>query len=225
MARVPLLLEVAVRPHAAMRWILDNRGSRGILLLVLAAFGSSVTKEFDWRRFVEASDSVGLVQLAGIVIAGIVIGAALWVGMFYGIAWIATAAGRFFGGSGDYKSVRTALAWGLAPVILALIYRIPALMVWPAAMLAGGRNRPAVKVSDSIQITAQAFADIPGYQIAILMLLDAAILIWYLVVASMTLAEAQRISSWAGFGNLVLAVVLPVVGALAIAAAAYLAFK
>jgi hypothetical protein len=222
MKRMPLLLDVMIRPRDTMRWILDNRGTKGIVLLIILSFFSSVLKDIDWTNFKGLTESFSTAAILGIVVGGSAIGAVITVGLFYGLSWIATAAGRFFGGTGDYKAVRTALAWGTAPVILALLYRIPAVIFWPAAM---SRSSSGVKVSKSIQVSATAFADIPMYQIATLMLLDAIVVLWFLIVASNTLGEAQRVSSLAGFGNLLLAFVLPIVAAIAIATAAHFAFK
>jgi hypothetical protein len=221
-----LLLSVAVKPRPAIRWIIDHRGTRGIILLVTGAFLSSAVKEFDWRELRHQTGEVEPLLLTALIAAGAIVGLGFAIGLFYGVAWIATVAGRFVGGSGDYRAVRIALAWAFSPFIFALLYRIPALIFWPAALAAsGGGNREVVKVSESIQISATAFADVPIYQVAILMLLEAAVVIWWLVVASNTLGEAQGVSALAGFGNLLLAIVLPVVGILAIVAAAFLAFR
>ena len=58
--------------------------------------------------------------------------------------------------------------------------------------------------------------------VVVLILLDLIVVGAYLFVSGRALAEAQRINSWAGLGNLILAFVAPVVVILVIALSAFL---
>ena len=184
----PTLLAVAFSPRETMRRILDRGPSsrREIITLVLAAFLSSVARDL---KPVDIERNVGAVVVLTIVLSALVA-----VCVFYLFAWGAMLAGRIVDGTGTVAQVRTALAWGTAPAILALVYRIPMMFVAPP--------RVVFRAED---FTASA------PQLLILGVLDVVVLVWYLIVGSITLSEAQGISSWAGLGNLLLAWILPFV--------------
>jgi hypothetical protein len=171
-----------------MRRLLDRGPSsrREIITLVLAAFLSTVVRD------IKPADIDR--NVIPIVVATIALSALIAVCVFYLFAWGAMLAGRIVDGTGTAAQVRTALAWGTAPAILALVYRIPMIFIAPRKVM--------FRAEDFV-------ASAP--QLLIFAVLDVVVLVWYLIVGSVTLSEAQGISSWAGLGNLLLAWILPFV--------------
>ncbi|HVS30555.1 MAG TPA: YIP1 family protein [Thermoanaerobaculia bacterium] len=195
----PALLAVAFSPRAAMRRLLDRGPSRRreIMALVLAAFLSSVAKDV---RTVELDQPA--VWLVPVTIA---LSALAAVGVFYLFAWGAAFAGRLVDGTGTAAQIRTALAWGFAPLILALLYRLPMMFLAP--------RKVVFRAADFTASTPP---------LLIVGVLDLLVLVWYLIVGGITLSEAQGVSSWAGLGNLLLAWILPFVSIGAVVLAAVL---
>ena len=171
-----------------MRRLLERGPSsrREIITLVLAAFLSSVARDL---KPVDIERNAMLVVLFTILISAVIA-----ILIFYLFAWGAMLAGRIVDGTGTAAQVRTALAWGTAPAILALVYRIPMMFLAP--------RKVVFRAEDFV-------ASAP--QLLIFAVLDVVVLVWYLIVGSITLSEAQGISSWAGLGNLLLAWILPFV--------------
>ena len=224
--RMPLLARIIVKPRETMRTILDTRGTRGTILLIFAAFFSSVITELDVRDLPKAFDSLSPPTFA-IFVAVLLVVSACVVPLFYGLSWLAMWSGRFVGGTGTYAAVRAAMAWGTAPVIWALLYRLPAIIFWPGASEVfrdDSKKKAAVPIGEAITVAIQSPGSTPFHQIAILAGLEALLLALYVIVASNTLAEAQGISSWAGLGNLLMAYVLPIAIILGIMLAAFLSF-
>ena len=111
------------------------------------------------------------------------------VGIFYGMAWVVTMVGRLFDGEGTFRAVRSSLAWGLVPVVLSLLYRVPLL-----------------------------FLPKPPWLVAVIVVLQAAVFLWWVALTSITVAEAHRFSAWTALGTLALSSLAPlvVVGAAAL---------
>jgi hypothetical protein len=210
------LLAFAFAPRSTMAR--TEHSHRATAVLVAAAALSSASRDIDPR----ALDQIASPSILALVVVVCLIVIAVAIGIFYLFAWIATVTGHWLEGTGSVPRVRTALAWGFAPLILALVYRIPALIFWPdASAVLGGAAKRRLDIGE-VELSLPA-ADAPPYQVAILALLQLVFLAWYLIVASQTLAEAQGFSPWRGFANLMLAFVLPVVAVIVIAAAAFLA--
>jgi hypothetical protein len=88
------------------------------------------------------------------------------------------------------------------------------------AQIGGNKRRLRIgEVEDALTL------DLPSFStpFVVLALLEIGCLVWYLVVGSRTLAEAQRFSPAKGLANLLVAVVLPFVVMIVIVAAAALA--
>ena len=206
------LLAVAFKPRSTIREIPSSH--RAVIALVFTAFISSALGDFNVEGVRQAAMSIGpaLTILAGIGIC-LALGI-LAVGFFYLFAWVATIAGAWLEGNGPPDRVRTALAWGFAPMILGMLYRIPAAIFWPRA----------VQTFHDKHISFTAVTA-PPYQMAIIAILNLIFLAWYLTVASQTLAEVQGFSSWRGLANLLLAYVLPLIALAVIGVAAFLALR
>ena len=196
------LASVVIYPRTTMRAILEEPRDRMVVLLALLAITSGLVSNGNENvsdKLANASPAIWLV-----VVCVLLAVAAVMLGLFYFFAWIAFLAGRFLEGTGDLRRVRSALAWGCAPLIWALIYRIPAAILTPSKGLA------QVGVGNNFRIQP---GQMSGGCVAALVigLLELATFVAYLVVSSRTLAEAHRYSAWRGFGTLVIVGITPVV--------------
>ena len=194
------LARIVIRPRATMREILDAPPDRMILPLVLLAIVSGLLRDFHTRSFPGLDAKTWLIVCAAVVAC-----IALFVLLFYAFAWLAFFVARFLEGTGDPAATRSALAWGSAPIIWALVYRLPLVFLSPAV------NRTRVGVAGkNVSFSAGLFEG--GCLLAmVFMLVELALLVWYLVVASQTLAEAHRFSAWRGLGTLAILAVTPVI--------------
>ncbi|HUP47269.1 MAG TPA: YIP1 family protein [Thermoanaerobaculia bacterium] len=224
---LPLLAAISLAPRRTMRWMLDHPAPRQSFAIVVAAVLSLSLGDLDLRSASEAAALLGMsatASLAVFVLAVMLLAAVI---AFFVFAAAATAAGRMLGGHGTFGAVRTAAAWGLAPQVWALFYRLPALVFWPDAVrtLHGG-GKPGLEIgSEAMVFRPIDLSSVSFVPFAVYGSLELLALIWYLVVGSSTLAEAQGFSPWRGLANLAVAVVLPFVAILAIVAAAFLAFR
>lgn len=203
---------LAFRPRRAMREILERGGRQPIAILVIAAFLATAIGEGEVETLRRAAGETGwgltLLFATGIMLAVCAVG----LGLFYGFAWFATHTGRLLDGSGSFRDVLAALAWGLTPAIWALLFRIPAMILWPSAssVVYEPSNDSGIRIGDgAFTIRGTEVADAPWWQVALLTGLEIAVFVWFLVVASRTLGEAQKISPWKALANLVLALILP----------------
>jgi hypothetical protein len=206
-----------------MRAVLDAAKKPAAISIVIAAMLSFSLRDLDVQGFGDVEAALGLstvlllvpLVLAAMSLAGIV--------FYFVVSAAATVIGRWMlGGSGTYRNVRLAVAWGLAPQVWALLYRLPVLLLWPDAVahLRGGRGKIAV---GDLEITPFFSPDVPLYQVIVIGCLELAFFVWYLTVGSQTLGEAQGFSSLRGLANLLLAVVLPFVALLVVIIAGALA--
>lgn len=206
-----------------MRAILDRAGRRGALAIVVAAIVSFSLRDLDVEGLAEAGASLGVpaaMLISLLAIAGVVLVAMLF---YFVISAAAALVGRWMlGGTGSFRDVRHAVAWGLAPQVWALLFRLPVLLLWPdaVAMLRGGRGK--IQLGD-FEITPFFSPDVPAYQVILVGLVELGFLVWYLIVGSQALGEAHRFSSMRGLGSLLLAVVLPFVALIMVVVAGFLA--
>jgi hypothetical protein len=207
------LVQIVIHPRRTMRAILDGPEDRMVIPLVLLAAVSAMLGDVDWRGVRGALASHGTVKMVLIAVCAVLAALLVAVLVFYLFAWVALWVGRLFDGTGEVRGVRSAVAWGLTPAIWAVLYRLP------AALLGGNANSRARMVNDAFVIDPTRFAG--GCAMAIvLMVIELAVLAWYVVVASSTLAEAHSFSPLRGFATLALSVLSPLV----IVIAAVLAF-
>jgi hypothetical protein len=140
-------------------------------------------------------------MVAGAVIAVIVVGTALCCNS----TRMSRTRRPFLGGTGDIRGVRAAVAWGLAPVVWALLYRIPAAFWVARAQATSVRMR-----GGTIAFDPGRMADGCGLAL-VFALVELAVFIWCAVVMSNTVAEAHRFSAWHGLGTLVISAIVPFV--------------
>jgi hypothetical protein len=196
---------VMIRPRITMRRILDAGRDRMIIPLVLLATVSAVLGDVD-RPAIDTLRKAPVPVHYSILVIGIVLAAFLFFLLFfYLFSWIAYGLSRVLEGSASPREVRSAMAWGLTPIIWAIVYRLPAILLWPETM------------ESRIRRTSDAMTFQPGILGVgciggvVFATLELAMLVWYLVVTSNTLGEANRFSSWRGFGLLVLTSITPIV--------------
>lgn len=201
------LARVSVLPRTEMRRILDAGPAGTLFPLVLLASASGFFKDFNAPAVAERLP-VETWLLPVIVVLFVLVMALVGAGLLWLLAWGATWIGRLLDGTGERGQVHLALAWGLAPVIWALLYRLP-------LSLMGVGNRTNLEIGGSrFRFDPGLFSR--GCGVALLFaLVDLAILGWYLTVASRTLAEAHRFSAWRGLGTLLICFAAPFVAVLA----------
>lgn len=217
------LAAICVAPRPTMRAVLESAVRPASISIVIAAMVSFSLRDLDVQGLAQVQQSLGLstvMLLAPLVLAFVSL---FGIGFYFMVSGAATVIGRWMlQGTGTFRDVRLGVAWGLAPQVWALFFRLPVLLLWPdaVAMLRGGRGKIAL---GDIEITPFFSEDVPFYQVLVIGVLELAFFIWYLVVGSQTLAEVQGFSSMRGLANLLLAVVLPFVALLVLILAGFLA--
>lgn len=192
-----------------MRAILD-RPERTVIPLVILAGISGMLRDVHVEGVHRA---LATPRVGVIVCVVIVINMVLMIGVLYLFGWVAQVAGRWLEGAGTARDLRAALAWGCAPIIWALLYRIP------AALLVANPN-------PQLQIDARGVSFAPGAissgcgTMFLFGTLEFIVFVVWLTVTAMSVAEAHRFSTAKGFGTVGLAVLAPIV----VVAAAVLAF-
>jgi len=96
--------------------------------------------------------------------------------------------------------VRAAVAWGLVPAILSIVYRIP-LAVYLSRLPLGSAGHARL-LSEFVEKGGCSVVVLVG---TVQILFEA----WVVFVASCTVAEAFRISSWKGLGVLAVSAAIP----------------
>lgn len=190
-----------IRPRATMRRILDAGRDRMIIPLVLLATVSAILGDVD-RSSLEAMRRLPVHP--ALLVAGLFVGvSAFFLLMFYVFSWIGYAMGRLLEGTATPREVRSAMAWGLAPVIWAILYRLPAVMLSPGAM------ESRVRVNEKRLSFNPDLMGMGCLGSVIFTGLELTMIVWYCVVASNTLGEANRFSGGRGFATLVLTGISP----------------
>ena len=201
---------VVIRPRATMARILEAppRAWTVWLLFVLATL-SGIFGDFDAPTAGELMEQQQGVVTA-LVVAGVILGLLVVIpALFWFYAWVPYLIGRFLGGTGDIRGVRAALAWGLAPAIWAMLYRIP-VALWLGSV-------STVNMRDgNITFDPGRLAGGCGAALVIAVV-ELAVFVWCMVVMSNTVGEAHRFSAWHGLGTLVVAAIAPLVVILAAA--------
>ena len=194
------LAKILVRPRAVMREILDQPRDRMVLPLVLLVILSGYAGDLDRQEMNRVAQ--GLEQSWPVVIGILLLVTAILVALFYGFAWLAAFIGRkLFEGTATTREVRSALAWGGAPAIWALLYRIPVMTRAEGAK---------IELDQGLRIELGHLGD--GCLFALLVgFLELVTMVWTFTVASQTLGEAHRFSGWRGLGTLVAVFAVPVI--------------
>ncbi len=205
-----------VRPRATMRRILDQPPDRMIVPLILLAVFSGFLKDLTSTTFRLALQVPSVWLVLGIVVAVFVVVSLLMILFVHALSWVAMLIGRFLEGTGNASEVRSALAWGLVPIVWALLIRLPFYLLLPPP------DDSAVGVQvvqNRLRIDPGALTGAGCGAAVLYALLDLAVLVAYFVIASQALGEAHRFSGWRGFATLLLSFVTPLIVLLAAALA------
>ncbi len=202
------LAVVLIRPRATMARILEAPGARAVLLLFALSSISGIFGDVDAPTVQQITQQTGGAWVAWMIAGVIVCVLALLVVLCWFYAYVPLFIGRFLGGTGEIRGVRAALAWGLAPTIWALLYRLP-LAFWFAPSSSAVRMR-----GGNVAFDPGKLADGCGVAL-VLVLIELAVFAWCAYVMSNTVAEAHRFSAWHAFGTLVLSAIAPLVVGLA----------
>ncbi len=203
------LAMVMVRPRATMRRLLDPLNQRAVLLLFVLATISGIFGDSDGpmlQQMLHRSNGVQVALLVACAALAIII---VFVAISWFYAWVPFSIGKFLGGTGDVRGVRAAIAWGLAPAIWALLYRVP------VAILLSPSGATTVRMRHgNVAFDPGRLAD--GCGIALVIgLIELTVFVWCAVVMSKTVAEAHGFTAWHGLGTLVIASIVPFVIVLA----------
>jgi hypothetical protein len=212
MERLKDLVTILYRPRETMRRILD-RPDRWSLQIVFFAFVCASVNQIDARHLAEIFPSIHILTATTTVGLGIIAGGFVWIAALFILSWIVTPIGRLMGGEGTVRDVRAALAWSIVPIVWSPIYRLPLVLMGIGANInpnANGRQELLNFVSRGGCSLLVLFL---GFQLLFA--------IACLVLASFTIAEAQRFSTQKGFINVVIIFVVP----LTIVAAAMFTLK
>jgi hypothetical protein len=203
------LAVVLVRPRTTMARILEAPSHRGVVLLFALAAVSGIFGDFDAPTIEQVLGQSGGAQVAVLVAGVIVLVIVALTALFWFYSYVPYFIGRFLGGTGDVGGVRAALAWGLAPSIWALLYRVP------AAIWFGPSSASSVRVRNgAVAFDPGRIADGCGVML-IFALLELGVFVWCAFVMSNTVAEAHRFTAWHGLGTLVISAIAPLVVVLA----------
>ena len=201
------LLHILVRPRATIRAILDAPRDRAALWIVMAAmFGVALT-DFDVKS-PEAMDRLREPGMLLVVVGAVLAAFAVMVACYFLFAAVAMVVGRLFDGTGTFREMRSAVAWGTVPLVWSLLYRIP------AAILLNGPRPSSIELGSGLSFSSGTGA---GCLVA---LLNLAIAVWCFAITGIGVAEGHRFSTERGFATLIASLISPVVIIIAAALAA-----
>src|SRR5688572_1189896 len=201
--KMTAIASIMIRPRATMRRILDAGRDRMVIPLVLLATLSAILGDLD-RSSLDAMRKLPV--NFGLLAVGICVGvSAFFLLLFYVFTWIAYGMGRLLEGTATPREVRSAMAWGLAPNIWAILYRLPAVLLSPGAM------ESRLGVNEKRLVFNPDLMGMGCIGSVIFSALELTTLVWYCVVASKTVGEANRFSAGRGFGTLVLTGISPAI--------------
>jgi hypothetical protein len=203
-----LLATILVRPRQTIRSIVTESRSRAIALLVLLATASAVIRDVRWQAY-RHSPQLHSMAPSGWIIACVLVGVFLAaILFFYAFAFVAWGVGRLLGGSSEQRTVRLAVAWSLAPVIWALLYRVPVALFAPAMLAKSAGLGDLITVFRSMAASMSASVVVTAVIVAVLNL---AVALWAAVIASVALSEVNRFSIWRGAATLIFSLLAPLI--------------
>jgi hypothetical protein len=200
MERLKDLVTILYRPRETMRQILD-RPDRWSLQIVFLAFVCASVNDVDVRHATALLPGLRLFPGLALLVLAIIVGGFSWIVTLFILSWIATAIGRQMGGEGNARDVRAALAWAMVPIVWSPIYRLPLAILGMGADInpnANGRQELLNFVSRGGCSLLVLFI---GFQLLFA--------IASVVLASFTVAEAERFSTQKGFVSVAITIALP----------------
>jgi hypothetical protein len=199
------------RPRATIRAVLASDSAHRVPLLIGLVAVSNLVADFRWnafRAFVRSAHPT----LALLAPAGLVLLVAVSILLFYVCAWVVWLIGRLLEGAGSASDVRAALAWSLAPIIWALVYRIPAAFLLSTPLVTPGSPGNWTDLLRILRDAALLRQWGPELALAVVTLI---VKVWCLCLAVVALAEAHRYSTWRAAATIAFALLLPVIVAAA----------
>ncbi len=191
-------MTVVYRPRETMRRVLDGHDRWTIQIVVLATVCAAVGDPD--IRHAQYVVNLSLATKLALVVLALVVNAACWIGILYLFAWAATVVGRRLDGHADVADVRAAVAWGVVPVIWSVVVRIQ-LLIYAQRLVPETRNTTHLIMD---------FIANGGCTFAILVLTFQLLLyVWIAYVASSTVGEALRFSSWKGLATISIVFAVP----------------
>jgi hypothetical protein len=200
MERLKDLVTILYRPRETMRRILD-RPDRWSLQLVFLAFVCASVNDIDVRHFTGILPEIHLMPGLAALALAIIIGGFAWIGTLFVLSWIATVIGRQMGGEGNARDVRAALAWAMVPIVWSPIYRLPLVLLGIGANINPNANARQEVLNFVSRGGCSMLVLFFGFQLLFA--------IACVVLASFTIAEAQRFSTQKGFVNAAITIALP----------------
>jgi hypothetical protein len=200
MERLKDLVTILYRPRETMRRILD-RPDRWSLQIVFLAFVCASVNDIDVRHATALLPGIRLFPGLILLALAIIIGGFTWIVTLFILSWIATAIGRQMGGEGNARDVRAALAWAMVPIVWSPIYRLPLVLFGMTADI----NPNASERQELLNFISRGGCSLLvlffGFQLLFA--------IGCVVLASFTVAEAERFSTQKGFLNVAMTIALP----------------
>jgi hypothetical protein len=200
--RLADLIEILYRPRETMRRILES-GDRWVVQITMLAAICTDTQDIDASRVSALLPQIPTMPMLAAVALGLIVDALSWVLLLYILSWIAFGIGRFLGGTAPVRDLRAAMAWALVPAIFSPLYRIPSVIAARGLHVVGSRTNAHDAVLNFLShggcslIVVYLFVQIV-FELAVV------------VLASFTVAEAQRFSTQKGFVNVAATLALPV---------------
>jgi hypothetical protein len=183
------------RPRETVRYLLETDPER--MVLVLAALGG-VSQLLDQAATRNAGDHIPAITL---ILLAILLGPALGLfSLFLGsilVGWT----GRWMGGAGSARQLRTAIAWANVPLVASLLLWIPLMLGVGEEMFTS--YTPRLEASPVLAL-----------MVLLLGVVGIVLAIWSLVILLKGVGEVQGFSAWKALGNVLLAflvVLVPIV--------------
>jgi hypothetical protein len=200
MERLKDLVTILYQPRETMRRILD-RPDRWSLQIVFLAFVCASVNDVDVRHFTGILPEIHLMPGLAALALAIIIGGFAWIGTLFILSWIATLIGRHMGGEGNARDTRAALAWAMVPIVWSPIYRLPLVLLGIGANINPNANARQEVLNFVSRGGCSMLVLFFGFQLLFA--------IACVVLASFTIAEAQRFSTQKGFVNAAITIALP----------------
>jgi len=205
---MPPLATVLARPRQTIRSIVARPYStRAVILLVVFGALSDLVRSVRWQLYRHSPQFAAMTPSPLIICAGLVGILIVALLLFYLFAYLTWGIGRLLGGTGNRRSVRVALAWSFAPLIWALLYRIPVALFQPAVGASLEKRSTAAALHSAIAAMS-LYALVSS---ALLALLTIVVDVWCFVIAGVGLSEVNGFSTWRGAGTLGFALLAPLI--------------
>jgi hypothetical protein len=120
----PAWLTILVRPRATIRQIIDSGRTTAVLPLAIC-FGITSTLAGAFERYLEKGASASRTEVE-ILVGGPLAGIAL----LYFLGFLIRLTGRWIGGRGSQKDLRTAMAWSSIPFVPTLVFQFLAFAIF-----------------------------------------------------------------------------------------------